>query len=77
MVNAAIRSLMEETEREIQSSGRKCKVYKTFKPEQRAAIGKHAAENGNGAEVKRFKAEFDERLERVLLVNLSKTISVN
>ena len=74
MVNAAIRSVMEETEREIQSSGRKRKVYK---PEQRAAIGKHATENENGAEVKIFKAEFDERLEKVLFVYLSKTISVN
>ena len=48
---------MEDTERNIQSSGHKW--YKTFKPKQRATIGKYAAESGNAAAVKMFKAEFD------------------
>ena len=59
MANTAIRSVLEDTERNIQSSGHKCKVYKTFKPKQRVMIGKYTVENGNAAAVKIFKAKFD------------------
>ena len=40
------------------SGSHKRKVYTSFSEEQRSAIGQHAAEHGNAAAVKRFKANF-------------------
>ena len=41
---------------------RKRKAYTVFSSEQRAAIGKYAAENGNAAAIKKFKGDFDRKL---------------
>ena len=42
-----------------QQTSRKRKAYSIFSDEQRATIGKYAAENGNAVAVKKFKDDFD------------------
>ena len=53
--NAAVSRVMTPP----QQTSRKRKAYSIFSDEQRATIGKYAAENGNAVAVKKFKDDFD------------------
>ena len=52
-VNQVVTRTLERTEA---SAGKKRKYTTTFTPEDRAAIARYAAQNGNSAAVKKFKA---------------------
>ena len=54
--NAAVSRVIQESPGSSSSRKRKRTV---FSPEQRAAIGRYAAENSNIAAVKKFKGEFE------------------
>ena len=49
-------SVLERGAQSPGEHGRKRKYTTTFTPEDRAAIGRYATENGNAATVKKFKA---------------------
>ena len=53
VVNQVVTRTLERTEA---SAGKKRKYTTTFTPEDRAAIARYAAQNGNSAAVKKFKA---------------------
>ena len=52
-VNQVVTRTLEQSEA---SAGKKGKYTTTFTPEDRAAIARYAAQNGNSAAVKKFKA---------------------
>ena len=59
-------SVLREINKEVESClkrgirrGKKRKYTATFTPEDGAAIGRYAAENGNAASVKKFKTSHD------------------
>ena len=55
-VNQAVTTALQREEARSPSQGARKRKYDTsFTPEDRAAIGKYAAENGNAAAVKKFK----------------------
>ena len=56
-MNQAVTAALEREEPRSQAKQGTKRMYNaTFTPEDRAAIGRYAAENGNAAAVKKFKA---------------------
>ena len=51
--NREVERVLEELQ--MQGGRRKRKAYSTFSDEDRAVIGKYAAENGNASALKKFK----------------------
>ena len=62
--NRAVTEEIRRSEAAQTKPPRKRKAYIVFSSEQRAAMGKYAAENGNAAAVKKFKSDFDGQLYR-------------
>ena len=58
-VNKAMEKALHDASNAEKSTGKKRKYTTTFMPEDRAAIGKYAAENGTAKAVKKFKATHD------------------
>ena len=57
--NKALKETLASQPRSSEPSARKRKYTMAFTPEDRAAIGKYAAEYRNAAAVKKFKAAFN------------------
>ena len=55
-VNQAVATTLERDEASPGKGSKKRKYTTTFTPEDHAAIGRYAAENGNAAAVRKFKA---------------------
>ena len=53
--NAAVERVLQEQSQPTGGRTRKRKVYTSFSDEQRAVIGRYAAEHSNAAAVKKFK----------------------
>lgn len=60
--NTAVQRVLEQSMQGGNSTGRKRKIYTSFSDEQRAAIGRYAAEHSNAAAVKKFKGDFEHGL---------------
>ena len=54
-VNAAVAEVIGDSGH---SNGRKRKRYTAFSDEDRAAIGRHAAENSNASALRKFRSSF-------------------
>ena len=63
--NKAVREELRRPEANQTKQMCKRKPYSVFSGEQRAQIGKYAAENGNTAAVKRFKDDYDGQLGEI------------
>ena len=60
--NRAVMEELRHSEATQTKPPRKRRAYSVFSSEQRAAIRKYAAENGNAAAVKKFKGSFNGQL---------------